>query len=118
MEVIFCDLTRRIISMTEESREDDVRYVEALSIEDVDSYTEELIDVIKEEIAKEDYNKECIIELLAEIADINGLCEVQELLEEPIRPEHGVMYCPQCKEVIKLVDDEFYACECGWTTNY
>lgn len=118
MEVIFCELTRRIISMTEESREDDVRYVENLSIEDVDSYTEELIDVIKEEFAKEDYNKDYVIEVLTEIADINELYEIQELLEKPIRPENGVMYCPQCKEVIKLEDDEFYVCECGWTTNY
>lgn len=118
MEVIFCELTRRIISMTEENREDNIVYVVSLQIEDVDSYTEELIDVIREEIAKENYNKGYIIEILSEIADSNELYEMQRLLGERIHPENGVFYCPQCREVIRLKDNTFYVCECGWTTNY
>lgn len=81
-------------------------------------YLIELWEVLKDELCTEEYcNVEYCKEIIVEIANNLELHSVIEKLEGCIMPEENMVYCPECENVLHLTDD-FFACECGWTTNY
>lgn len=77
-----------------------------------------LWEILKDELCIEEYcNVEYCKEIIIEIANSLELHSVIEKLEDAIMPEENMVYCPECENVLHLTD-EFFVCECGWTTNY